>query len=185
MNKLMLIATVCALALTGCKSITVNNRGEALAFDDNGAVVMKADGNPLVLNKGWQVDYFQHWNWQKFDSLESHVRPEDISLTINQYASGADSNLTALVSTSLTGLGTLALNLSEAYAKIYGGAVSDSAINAGIALYKKFVGSGGNEAKATITAADGNVTVSDGTITCTGDDCYLCRDGECSYNPIQ
>ena len=178
MNKLML-AAACALALTGCKSITVNNRGEALAFDEHGAVVMKADGSPLVISRGWQVDYFQHWNWQKFDSLESHVRPEDISLTVNRYASGADSNLTALVSTSLTGLGTLALNLSEAYAKVYGGAVSDAAINAGVALYRKFVGSGGDEAKATVTATDGNVTVTDGTVTCTGDECFLRRDGAC------
>lgn len=180
MNKLMLIAAVCALALTGCKSITVNNRGEALAFDDNGAVVMKADGNPLVLNKGWQVDYFQHWNWQKFDSLESHVRPEDISLTINQYSSGADTNLTTLVNASLTGLGTLALNIAEAYAKITGGAVSDSAVSAAVTLYKKFLGSGGDESKATITTDGGKVTVTDGTVTCTGDACTDRSDGSCA-----
>lgn len=35
----------------------------------------------------------------------------------------------------------------------------------------------------TVTAADGNVTVTDGTVTCTGDDCYLCRGGASS--PIQ
>ena len=180
MHKIMLIIAVAAAALTGCKSITVNNRGETLAFDENGAVVVKADGNPLVLNQGWQVDYFQHWNWQKFDSLESHVRPEDISLVINQYSSGADSNLTALVQTSFKGLGTLALNLAEAYAKIYGGAVTDPVAAAGIALYKKFVGSGGDESKAQIITADGKVTVTDGIVTCTGDDCTYCADGSCS-----
>ena len=29
----------------------------------------------------------------------------------------------------------------------------------------------------TVTAADGDVTVTDGTVTCTGDGCFLRRDG--------
>lgn len=180
MNKIMLIIALAAAALTGCKSITVNNRGEALATDSNGAVVMRADGNPLVLNQGWKVDYFQHWNWTKFDSIESHVRPDDVSLNINNYSSGADTNLTALVHTSLTGLGTLALNLTEAYARIYDGAVTDPIVSAGVALYKRFLSAGGDEAKAQISTTDGKVTVTDGTVTCTGDDCVLCTDGSCS-----
>ena len=118
---------------TGCKSIEVKRHAQTLATietaDGKYEVVRDKDNNPLTLDGGWEVDYFQHWNWQKFDGLHA-TAGTGVALDINNYASGADSNLTALVHTSLDGLTKLAVAVGDAYVKIAGGgAQADTALN--------------------------------------------------------
>ena len=108
MKKVLMCAAIAAIAagITGCKSIEVERHAQTLATVQNAdgtvTVVRDAQNNPVTLDGGWNVDYFQHWNWQKFDSLSAKAG-KDVSLDINNYASGADSNLVSLVSTSLEG----------------------------------------------------------------------------------
>ena len=77
MHKMMMIAAACAVAvsITGCKSIEVERHRQSLATVQNAdgtvSVVRDAANNPVVLDGGWEVDYFQHWNWQRFDSLSA------------------------------------------------------------------------------------------------------------------
>jgi len=180
MKKTMMIAlAVCTAALVGCKSIEVDRRGQQLAMDSNGAVVKTAAGEPLVLDKGWSVDYFQHWNWQKFDSL--NAKAGEAELAINNYQSGADTNLTALVSASFEGGVKLCNAIGEAYVKIAGGgAQADTALTVAQKVYSAFTNGGGDASKATVTTDDGKITVSDGNVctTCTTDG--NCTTGTCS-----
>ncbi len=175
MKHMIILAAALSVAFAGCKSIEVDRRGQALALDQNGNVVKTADGNPLVLDQGWEVDYFQHWNWQRFDSLSAKAGAAELS--INNYASGADSNLTALVSASLKGATELIATAAEAYVKIAGGgAQASTALDVGQKIYEYFAGKGGDASKATVsTTADNKVQVSDGTTCVTCD-----KDGNCT-----
>lgn len=173
MNKLMMIFAVGAaiLSMTGCKSIEVERHRQSLATVQNAdgtvSVVRDAANNPVVLDGGWEVDYFQHWNWQKFDSLFAKAG-KDVSLDINNYASGADSNLVALVDTSITGATKLIATAAEAYVKIAGGGVqADTALSVGQKIYEYFKSKGGDETKAVVTTdtAANTVKIDDGS-TC-------------------
>ena len=131
MKKLML-AMLCALSvvLIGCKSIEVERHAASLATVQNAdgtvSVVKDAKGNPVTLDGGWEVDYFQHWNWQKFDSLHAKAG-EGVSLEINNYEGGADpTNLTALVTASFEGGVKLCNAIGEGYVNIAGGGAQAS-----------------------------------------------------------
>lgn len=170
--KKLLIATSIALALAGCKSIEVERHGQALATwcDTNGVyhVFCDATGKPIILDGGWEVDYFQHWNWQKFDMLSATAGP-GVTLTLNGYESGADSNLVALVKTSFDGAALLA-------AKV-GAAIATSGGSAGVegvaAMVRQFVSRGGDVSKAAVNCANGACTISDGAVTETCTDCFV------------
>lgn len=191
MNKLMMIAAACAVALsiTGCKSIEVEKRPQSLVSvanaDGTVSVVRDAANNPVVLDGGWRVDYFQHWNWQRFDSLSAKAG-KDVLFDINNYESGADSNLVSLVHTSLEGATKLIATVAEAYVKIAGGgAQADVAIETGRKIYDFFTSKGGDASKATVTTdtASNTVKVTDGATTVQCDasgNCTVCADGSCS-----
>ena len=184
MNKMMMIAAACAVAvsITGCKSIEVERHRQSLATVQNAdgtvSVVRDAANNPVVLDGGWEVDYFQHWNWQRFDSLSAKAGT-DVSLDLNNYASGADSNLVALVHTSLDGATKLIATAAEAYVKVAGGgAQADTALETGKKIYDFFTSKGGDASKATVTTdtASNTVKVTDGTTTVQCDSAGNCTD---------
>ena len=188
MKKLMVFADVAAVVagMTGCKSIEVERRGQTLATVKNAdgtvSVVRDADNKPVLLDGGWEVDYFQHWNWQKFDSLHA-TAGEGVTLAINNYEGGASaSNLTALIATSFAGGAQLVTAIGDAYVKIAGGGAQASTVmDVASKVYSAFTSGGGDPAKAEVktdTAAN-TVTVSDGNVctTCTADG--TCTTGEC------
>lgn len=172
MNAIVLIASLLAgVILPGCKSIEVERHRQSLATVQNAdgtvSVVRDAQNNPVILDGGWEVDYFQHWNWQKFDSLHA-TAGQGVALDINNYESGADSNLVALVDTSITGATKLIATAAEAYVKVAGGgAQADTAIAIGQKIYNFFKSKGGDESKATVSTdtASNTVKISDGS-TC-------------------
>ena len=183
MKKLMIIAlAACAATLVGCKSIEVERHASKLATVQNAdgtvSVVRDSANNPVVLDGGWNVDYFQHWNWQRFDSLSAKAG-KDVSLDINNYASGADSNLVALVDTSITGATKLIATAAEAYVKVAGGGTqADTALAVGQKIYEFFKSKGGDESKAEVKTdtAENKVTVTDGTTTVQCDASGNCTD---------
>ena len=172
-------------ALVGCKSIEVERHAQTLATytDTNGVVRAVCDdaGKPVVLDGGWEVDYFQHWNWQKFDTL-SATAGTGVALSINNYASGADSNLVALVHTSLDGLTKLVATAADAYVKVAGGgAQADTALGVANKVVRYFSDKGGDISKATVATdeAANTFTISDGStcVTCDKDgNCSACED---------
>ena len=176
--RIAALAALACAALAGCKSIEVDRRGQSLATiktaDGGTEVVKSADGNPIVLDGGWNVDYFQHWNWQKFDALEAEAGAA--KLKINNYASGGDTNLTALVDASMAGATRLVVAVGEAYVKVAGGgAQADTVLGVAQRVYAYFTAAGGDPSKATVSEADGKLVVSDGATTVACD-----RDGNCS-----
>ena len=176
------VIALCAIALIGCKSIEVERHAQTLATVKNAdgtvTVVRDAQNNPVTLDGGWEVDYFQHWNWQKFDSLSAKAG-EGVSLDINNYASGADSNLVALVETSFDGGVKLCNAIGEAYVKIAGGgAQADTVLTAARKVYEYFTKAGGDATKATVStnSASNTLKVSDGATTVECDSQGNCTD---------
>ena len=175
MKKLITLGALAVVAVvTGCKSIEVDRRGHQIAFDKNGEVVKDKDGNPVVLDLGWNVDYFQHWNWQKFDQL--HAKAGEAELDLNGYEGGAAaSNLTALVSASFAGASVLTEKIVAAIVSGGMSVAADGGSAAIVALAQKFVSSGGDAEKATVVCQDGSCTVTDGSVTCTEQGCVECE----------
>ena len=188
MKKLVIVAAIAAVAgITGCKSIEVERHAQTLATiqkpDGTTEVVRDADNKPVLLDGGWEVDYFQHWNWQKFDSLHA-MAGKDVSLDINNYEGGASaSNLTALVSASFDGGARLAMAIGDAYVKIAGGGAQASTVmDVASKIYSSFAEGGGDVSKAEVKAdtTANTLTVSDGSVctTCTADG--TCTTGTCA-----
>ena len=185
MKKMMMMIAVaaCAATITGCKSIEVERHAQTLATVQNAdgtvTVVRDKDNNPVTLDGGWEVYYFQHWNWQRFDSLSAKAG-KDVSLDINGYEGGADAtNLTALVGTSLEGLTKLVATAADAYVKVAGGgAQADTALNVAGKIVNYFASKGGDVSKATVTndTAANTVKISDGTTTVQCDTAGNCTD---------
>lgn len=187
MKKLMMMMMLaaCAAAITGCKSIEVDRKAQSLATvqnaDGTAQVVKDAAGNPIVLDGGWSVDYFQHWNWQEFDALSAKAGQAE--LAINNYKGGADAtNLTQLVHTSLDGLTKLAVAVGEAYEKIAGGgAQASTVLKSSKNILEYFTSKGGDPTKAEVSVDEAAKTlkVTDGTtcISCdSAGNCTTCAD---------
>ena len=181
MHRMMMFAACAALALAGCKSIEVERHGQTIALDRAGNVVCDTNGVPIVLDGGWSIGYWQHWQIVRFDDMNAAIRPGgEITFALGGYYSAADSNLVALVNVSLQGAAELAAKIGTAIATCGGSSAAEGGAAAIVSLaktaYAKFRAKGGNEAKAVVTsAADGTVTVTDGTVG------VQCKDGECSY----
>lgn len=156
---LSLVFLAAAATFAGCKSIEVERRSQTLAFDKNGETVRTAAGEPVILDGGWKVDYFQHWNTQRFDSLSAKAGQAELS--INNYESSADTNLVALVDASAKGAALLAERVAAAVAS-FGGSTTAEAISAAI---EKYVGAGGDAAKAAVKCENGKCTITDGTVS--------------------
>ena len=177
MHKPIAITITAALAaiLTGCKSVTVTRHPATLAkvatADGGEKVATDSKGAPIVLDGGWEVEYFQHWNWQKFDAM-SATAGAGVSFCMNGYEGGADaSNLVNLVEVSFRGAAELAAKVGAAIAT-YG---ATTAGEAGMSALSKAIGSyvakGGDVANAAIKCEGGNCTITDGTITETCTNC--------------
>ena len=192
MKKSIIKKTLCVIALlalagcnmlffAGCKSIEVERHADKVATwtDTNGVTKAVCDGKgkPVILDGGWSIDYFQHGNWARFDELTAQAGP-GVSVTINKYESGMDSNVVALVHTSLDGLTKLTEAVGEAYVKICGGgAQADTALKSASKIVNFFREKGGDVTKATVTTDERTKTVKvdDGTT------CIQCdSEGNCS-----
>lgn len=190
MHRMIALAAVAALTLTGCKSITVTRYAARVPLDANGNAIC-TNGVPVVLDGGWTIDYWQHWQIVRFDDMNAAIRPGgEITFALGGYYSAVDSNLVALVDVSLRGTAELAAKIGTAIATCGGSSAAEGGAAAIVSLaktaYAKFKAKGGNEAKAVVTsAADGTVTVTDGTVgvQCKDGTCEYCPDGQCSYTP--
>lgn len=165
MKKLMMIAlAACAAVITGCRAVTVENYGEEIARDADEKPVTLADGRIQTVKKGWRVHHNQHWMNTKADSIEAHIKPEDISFAMNGLNTQPSEELNKMVGTSLDGLTKLVVACADAYTKIAGGgAQADTALNVGKMVLEYFSSQGGDLSKATVTTtANNKLQVTDG-----------------------
>ena len=175
---IVLIACLMAGGLTGCRAVTVENYGEEIARDADEKPVTLADGRIQTVKKGWRVHHNQHWMNTKADSIEAHIKPEDISFAMNGLNTQPSEELNKMVGTSMDGLTKLAVAVGEAYVKIAGGgAQADTALNVGARVVNYFRDKGGDVTQATVTTtADNKVQVSDGSTCISCDAAGNCTD---------
>ena len=168
---LLVGAVIAGLLVGGCKSIEVNKRPQtALTYSDtNGVVhvVLDKANKPVLLDGGWEVDYFQHWMWTKLDTLNA-TAGTGVTLSLNGYETGVDSNLVALVKVSFDGAALLAAKVGAAIATAGGSA----GVEGVAAMVRQFVQRGGDVSKATVSCANGACTITDGTVSETCTDCF-------------
>lgn len=152
-------AIVAALALFGCRSVTVKNYGQS---------VVRVNGKDQIVSNGWYVSHWQHWMITKADSVKAGIKPDDISFEINGLDEKSDGDgLSSVVDKSLSGAATLASKIGAAIATAGGSSCADGVV----ALIQNFIKAGGDASKASVSVKDGAVTLTDGVITCTGDGC--------------
>ena len=169
------------VVFAGCKSVTVIRHPATLAkvatADGGEKVATDSKGAPIVLDGGWEVEYFQHWNWQKFDAMSATAGP-NVTFSLNGYEGGADaSNLVNLVEVSFKGAAELTAKIGAAIATSGGSIAAEGGAKALAAAISKFIKNGGDASKATVTCANGNCTISDGTISEVCEDCVdACAD---------
>ena len=169
---LMMAEAVIGLSIVGCKSITVTRNPDKVATNPiTGEILFDSEGH-VVLIGGWSVSYFQHWNWQRLDSMKARAGNE-AELEINGYASGADSNLVQLVSASLDGVAAVADKVLAAMATQGVSLVGDAASMALKACEERWIANGGDTSKLQVTCKDGSCTLTDGTVTETCTDCCI------------
>ena len=171
MKKLMTIAALAATA-TACRVVEVENHGEGILVDTNGAPVL-VKGNIVRYSKGWTVYHNQHWMATEADSLEASVKAGEIYFSLNKLNTSPSEELAKLVDVSLKGAAELAAKIGAAIATSGGSVAGDAAK----AYIKKsignFIAKGGDASKATVTCENGACTISDGSVTETCTDCVL------------
>lgn len=171
MKKLMAVAAAAALGLAaGCRVVEVENRGDGVLVDTNGAPVL-VDGKIVKYSKGWNVYHNQHWMATEADSMEARIKPEDISFSVNKLNSKPSEELAKLVDVSLKGAAELAAKIGAAIATS-GGSVAGEAATAAIKKsISNYIAKGGDVEKATVECTGSGCTISDGTVTETCADC--------------
>ena len=171
MKKLMAVAALAALGLAaGCRVVEVENRGEGIVTDANGAPVL-VDGNIVKYSKGWNVYHNQHWMTTEADSMEAHIKPEDISFSMNKLNTRPSEELNKLVDTSLKGAAELAAKVGAAIATSGGSVAGEAAYSALKTAIANYISKGGDVEKAAVETSGGDVTITDGTVTETCADC--------------
>lgn len=180
MKKLMMmtILAACAAAMmTGCRAVTVENFGEEIARDAEEKPVTLADGRIQTVKKGWKVHHNQHWMVTKADSIEAHVRPEEISFAMGGLNTEPSPELGKLVDTSLKGAAELAAKIGAAIATSGTSAGADAISAAAISLYNRYKAAGGTDESAKVAASNGAAVVTG--LTASGET-VTCADGSCS-----
>lgn len=171
MKKLMTIAALAATA-TACRVVEVENHGEGILVDTNGAPVL-VKGGIVKYTKGWKVYHNQHWMATSADSLEASVKAGEISFALNKLNAQPSEELAHLVDVSFQGAAQLAAKIGAAIATAGGSTASDAAKSAIKKAINSFISKGGDANKATVSCEGGACTISDGTVTETCTDCGL------------
>lgn len=176
--KKMLFAALVAAVAAGCRVVEVESRGEGIVMDENGAPLV-VNGVIQKYNKGWNVYHNQHWMMTKADTMEAHIKPDDISFSMNGLDAQPSEYSVKYIDTVLTGTTKLATRVVAAC--LTGGisVAAESGKQTIEDMVKRYVAKGGNVEKAEVIVdgAKETVFVSDGTVYET---CTVCQDGNCA-----
>lgn len=183
-RMLMLVALVALTAVfTGCTSSTRIEWGGKMAVrQPDGTVLVDATGTPHYES---EKNVYKDSNWL------TKREERDVKVKVNSdgsYEAGIGSRVNdvstngiAMVTCGVNSLTRLVSTCAAAYVTIAGGgAQADTATAVASKIVSYFVDKGGNADKATATASDGTVKISDGMTTVTCD-----KDGNCSDCTVQ
>lgn len=173
MHKTMMLAAIAAMAICGgCRVVEVENRGDGFLTDKDGQPVL-VNGQPVKYSKGWNIYHNQHWMATEVDNMEAHIKPEDISFSMNKLTAKPSEELRLLVDTSLKGAAELAAKIGAAIATSGGSVAGDAAVSAIKSAVSSYISKGGSVENATVTCEGSNCTITDGTVTETCTDCIV------------
>ena len=184
MKRMLMLVALAALTavFTGCTSSTRIEWGGKMAVrQPDGTVLVDATGTPHYES---EKNVYKDSNWL------TKREERDVKVKVNadgSYEAGIGSRVNdvstngiAMVTGGVNSLTRLVSTCAAAYMTIAGGgAQADTAMELASKLVSYFVDKGGNADKATATASDGTVKISDGMTTVTCD-----KDGNCSYCPV-
>ena len=96
MKKLMMIAlAACAAAMTGCRSIEIENKGEG---------------------KGWSVDVFSHWMNSEADSIAASIAPDGtVTFNMNGMKSTPSEEVNKMMGTTMQSFTAMARLAASMY----------------------------------------------------------------------
>lgn len=185
MKRMLMLVALAALTavFTGCTSSTRIEWGGKMAVrQPDGTVLVDATGTPHYES---EKNVYKDSNWL------TRREERDVKVKVNSdgsYEAGIGSRVNdvstngiAMVTGGVNSLTRLVSTCAAAYMTIAGGgAQADTAMELASKLVSYFVDKGGNADKATATASDGTVKISDGMTTVTCD-----KDGNCSDCTVQ
>lgn len=173
MKKLMMIAwTACAVVISGCVAVEVEDYGYEVVKDKSGAPVRDANGAIQTVHKGQRWHMNKNMVDQQYDEVEFERQVNNvIKFKIANYKDAVSPELNKVIDTSFKGAAELAAKVGAAIATSGGSVAGEAAYTALSNTIKKYLSKGGSAEKATIECKDGNCTISDGTVTETCTDC--------------
>ena len=192
MNKLqVLLCAACGAAiLSGCQTrITATKNAEVAQPNQE---VVKVNGEDQVINKSYQVTSggweatarSPLWATETLKGLVLGVETNDtVRMELKAYGRDLSTNAVTMTREMFSGGAQLAIAIGDAYCKIAGGGAQADTVTKVVAkAYNLFKGSGGDEAKATVTTdpATGTLKITDGTTCVTCDKSGNCTTGNCS-----
>ncbi len=174
MKKLMMMIALaaCAVAITGCVSMEVEDYGYDVVKDAAGNPVCDTNGVVQTVYKGQKWDFNKNMVDQAYDDVDfKRMTGNEITLRISNYKDQVSPELNKVVETSFKGAAELAAKIGAAIATSGGSVAGDAAYSALSQSIKSYLSKGGSAENATIECKDGNCTITDGTVTETCTDC--------------
>ena len=178
MKKLMMMIALaaCAVAITGCVAVEVEDYGDEIVRNAAGDPVCDTNGVVQTVHKGQRWHYNKNMVEQSYEEFSLQRRPgNDIDLKVKNYKDVVSQELNKVVDTSFKGAAELAAKIGAAIATSGGSVAGDAAYSALSETIKKYLSKGDSAEKATITCEDGSCTITDGTVTETCTDCIASK----------
>ena len=176
---MMVFAVLCmALVMMGCTSSTkISWGGKTAVRQPDGTVLANDKGEPFFES---EKNVYEDSNWlTKREERDVHVKvgaDGSYEAGIGSRVNDVSSNGVTMVTGGIDATTKLVSTCAAAYVTIAGGgAQADTALNVAGKVISYFTSKGGDASKATVTAEDGKVKVTDGT-TCVSCD----KDGNCA-----
>ena len=137
--------------LAGCRSVEVENYGEEVLKDANGAPIL-VDGKIVKCSKGWSVDHNSHWVNSDADAISASVDPYGvINFSMNGMKSSPSEEFNKTMQTYTTAFVQLAQIAAAAYNPSASGVVKSQGESAQAAT-----ASGGGSASPTVVVNAGS-----------------------------
>lgn len=180
MKKLMAIAALAAtaVAVSGCFSIEVEDKGCDIVRGLDGAPLVDNEGKVQLAHRGqiWKVK--KHWVETAMEQFDFTRKPgDDIALSMKNYKDVVSAELDKLVATSFKGAAELAAKVGAAIATAGGSVAGEAGYGALKDCMTRFLAKGGDANKASVTCSGGSCTISDGVVSEVCEGC--CEGGAC------
>ena len=171
MKKLIMLSTVLLSGVfAGCQTyITAEKRPESIlpVYGPDGLAT-----GYIIASGGWTASARSPlWATESLRGLDIGVQTNgDVHLILGEYSRDLSTNAVQMTRILTDGAVSLAAKIAAAIVSSGASPAADGVSE----LVRKFVASGGDATKATVSCRDGTCTVTDGTVTCDDSGCSAC-----------